>query len=91
MVHLQRSLVTLWIKGDDLVPQEISHLLACRPTSSQFKSEEIIGKKSGRARIAQFAMWRLEASPCEPEDIGGQISEIHSQLSDDLEVWKAIP
>ena len=90
MAHLERSLVTLRITGDDLFPQEISRLLGCQPTSSQTKDEEIFGKRTGRTRIAKFGMWRLEASPREPEDIDGQISEILTQLSDDLNVWRAI-
>jgi len=35
-------------------------------------------------------MWRLCAADREPEDMGGQIHEILSQLTGDLTVWQSI-
>ncbi|WP_414440146.1 DUF4279 domain-containing protein [Burkholderia sp. 22PA0106] len=90
MAHLHKSVASLRISGDDLVPTEISNLLGCLPTLCQLKGEPIIGKKSEQIRIARFGMWRLLAKPCEPEDLDGQIADILSQLTDDLEVWNGL-
>lgn len=37
MVHLERSVATLRIMGDELVPEEISRLLSAMPTSAHVK------------------------------------------------------
>ncbi len=73
--------------GDDLVPDEISDLLGCKPSREQTKGEELVAPKSGRTRIARFGMWRLIADKREPEDLDGQVSELLNKLSDDLAVW----
>jgi hypothetical protein len=90
MAQVQRSVVTLRIGGDDLLPDEISKLLGAKPTSEQTKGEKIVGRKTGRVRIAKMGMWRLEATDREPEDMNGQIQEILGQLTSDLEIWRTI-
>ena len=90
MAHLQRSVVTLRICGDDLVPEAITASLGNQPTFSQTKGDEIVGKSSGKVRIAKAGMWRLCATTCEPEDIDGQVRELLSKLTDDLRVWREI-
>src|SRR4051812_34647695 len=39
MAHVQRSVVTLRIGGDDLVPDEITKLLGAKPTAAETKGE----------------------------------------------------
>lgn len=90
MAQLHESAVGLRIIGDDLAPDEISRQLGCLPTFAQLKGEAIVGERSGQTRVAKCGMWRLRAQPREPEDLNGQIAEILGQLSDDLDVWKAI-
>ncbi len=90
MAYLNRSKATLRVMGDDLDPEEISRLLGCQPTTAQYKGEEIVGRHSGRTRLAKFGMWRLTATPREPEDIDGQIAELFGQLVDNPEVWRAL-
>jgi hypothetical protein len=90
MAQLQKSAVTLRISGDDLVPDEITKLLGASPTHAQTKGDRIVGKETGRVRIAKSGMWRLCAADREPEDIDGQIHEILSQLTGDLTVWQNI-
>jgi hypothetical protein len=90
MAHLQRSVVTLRIGGDDLVPNEISALLGASPTDAVVKGQEIIGRKTGKVRIAKSGLWRLHAKDREPEDMDGQIQEILSQMTNDLTIWKKI-
>jgi|SRR6266567_5423665 len=90
MAHVQRSVVTLRIGGDDLIPDEITRLLGATPTHTQVKGEKIVGKKTGHVRIAKRGMWRLCAADREPEDMDGQIQEILSQTTGDLAVWRGI-
>jgi hypothetical protein len=90
MAHLKKSVVTLRICGDDLVPEEITTSLGVSPTTAQLKGEKIVGRKTSTVRIAKSGMWRLRASNREPEDMDGQIREIFSQMTSDLAVWRGI-
>lgn len=89
MAQLHKSVVTLRISGDDLIPDEITKLLGASPMSSQTKGDRIVGKAE-YVRIAKAGLWRLCASDREPEDIDGQIHEILSRATGDLAVWKGI-
>jgi hypothetical protein len=90
MARLERSVVTLRIWGDDLVPEEITKLLGVPATDGQRKGDRLVGKNTGLVRIAKTGMWRLCAADREPEDIDGQIGEILSKATPDLGVWKEI-
>ncbi|MDD5262333.1 MAG: DUF4279 domain-containing protein [Methylacidiphilales bacterium] len=90
MARLHKSIVTLRIAGDLLVPDEITRLLGVSPTNSQTKGQELIGLKTGKVRIAKSGMWRLCASDREPEDMDDQINEILSRMTTDLAVWRNI-
>lgn len=90
MPQLHKSSVTLRISGDDLIPDEITRLLGASPTHAETKGDKILGKKSGRVRIAKCGMWRLCASDREPGDMDGQIQEILSQATGDLAAWQSI-
>jgi hypothetical protein len=90
MAQLQKSVVTLRIMGDDIIPDEITKLLGASPTHAQTKGDKIVGKNTGYVRIARSGMWRLCASDRKPENMDGQIQEIFSQLTGDLAVWQGI-
>jgi hypothetical protein len=90
MAHVQKSVVTLRIGGDDLVPGEITKLLGTTPTSAQIKGEKIVGRKTGQVRFAKMGVWRLCASNREPEDMDSQIQEILGRATSDLTVWRSI-
>jgi Domain of unknown function (DUF4279) len=90
MAQVQRSAATLRISGDDLQPAEITRLLGCDPSAAQAKGDQIIGRNTGSARIASTGMWRLVAFKREPEDLDGQITELLSKVTDDLNVWGSI-
>jgi hypothetical protein len=55
---------------------------------------EDVHRQSGWGRrpqnFDQRGMWRLVASKREPEDLDGQIAELLSKLTDDLDVWASI-
>ena len=90
MAQLQKSVVTLRIGGDDLVPDEITALLGVPPTDAVVKGQEIVGRKTGRVWIAKSGLWRLHAANREPEDMNGQIQEILSQVTTDLAIWRSL-
>lgn len=87
MAHLHRTVVTLRIIGDDLIPEEITACLGCPPTSGQRKGEVFIGKKSGREYTRRVGMWSLESPDAEPEDINAQVSYLLNKLTQDISVW----
>ena len=76
MSAIETSIVTLRIYGDDLLPQDITKMLGVSPTHAETKGQEIVGRKTGKVRIAKSGMWRLCASDRKPEDIDGKIREI---------------
>lgn len=90
MPFFERSLATLRIMGDLLVPDKVSSMLGSSPTHSVQMGDEILGKSTGRVRIARTGMWRLKASDREPEDLCGQIDEILGKLTNDLTIWADI-
>jgi hypothetical protein len=90
MAQVQRSVVSLRIGSDGLIPDEITRVLGATPTHTQVKGEKIVGTKTGHVRIAKFGMWRLSASDRVPEDMDGQIQEILGQATNDLAVWRSI-
>lgn len=90
MAQLHRSVATLRISGETLVPEEISRALGCEPTRSEFKGQVIRGKKTGRERIARISSWRLEATDQEPENLNKQVAELLGKMTQDLNVWKTL-
>ena len=90
MPALQRSVATLRVSGDSLVPESISALLGVAPTHAQTKGETIVYAKGTRTRIAKFGMWRLEASDKEPADLDAQVAELLDQLTPDLTIWRTL-
>ena len=90
MGRLQRTKASLRISGDELVPSEITRLLRCAPTYAYAKGDEIVGKKTGRKRIARFGMWLRATTACEPGNLDAQIGALLAEMTDDLNVWEAI-
>ena len=87
MPRLHRSVATLRVMGDALIPGEITALLGAQPSEAQTKGEQLVGPKTGRVRVAKFGMWRLHASERQPEDLASQVQELLGQLTADLSVW----
>ena len=90
MAQLHKSVATLRVRGDDLIPDEITDLLGTSPSHAQRKGDRIVGPKTGQERTAKFGMWGLEASGCEPADLDGQIRELLDRTRSDLSVWQKL-
>ena len=89
MAELQRAVATLRIKGDDLIPNEVSALLGIEPTKSQTKGEKL-PTQCATPRIARFGFWCLGTADTEPADLDQQVSELLANLTSDLDVWNDI-
>jgi hypothetical protein len=90
MGALNRSVATLRFFGDDLVPENISRLLGADATESCHLGQELVGRSTGRVRIAKTGSWRLSAAGREPEDLEAQVFELLEQLTDDLSAWESL-
>jgi hypothetical protein len=90
MGRLRKTMASLRIIGDDLHPDEITSLLRCAPTESQSKGDELVGKKSGRSRIAAFGSWSLKAPAQEPGNLEAQVTWLLKATTGDLDAWQSI-
>jgi Domain of unknown function (DUF4279) len=90
MAALYRTVATLRVMGEDLIPAQITELLGKEPAASQSKGERIVGKNTGTVRIAKFGLWRFDSTAQIPGNLDDQIEEILSGLSQDLSVWARI-
>lgn len=90
MAHLERSVATLRIMGDELVPEEISRLLGAEPTSGHEKGHQAPSGPSGRTVTRSSSMWRLSAEETKPENLDCQVSELLGLVTSDLSVWSSI-
>ena len=82
-----RTVATLRIIGDDLIPDEISKILGCEPSRATFKGQVIRGKTTGHERVARTGSWHIETDNRVPQDLNGQILEILGRLNPDMDVW----
>jgi len=88
MPQLHRSAAALRIGGDTLVPEEISKHLGAAPTYCRVKGETWHDENTEREYVARTGQWQLDAADRQPEDVDGQVAEILSKLTDDLEIWR---
>lgn len=89
MAQMYKSVATLRIIGDDLVPTDVSRLLNCTPTTATKKGDVIVGK-SGLQRIARTGMWSLQSEDRQPENLDGQIEEILGKMTANMEIWQTL-
>jgi hypothetical protein len=87
---IDHSVAALRFFGDELIPENVTALLGGQPTDACIKGQEIVGRSTGKVRIAKTGSWRLRAVRREPEDLEAQIFEILDQLTRDLGVWAAL-
>lgn len=90
MSTANESLVTLRIYGDDLIPDEITALLGCRPDIAYTKGDVYISKHSDQRYVRKTGRWSLRAARMEPEDVSAQITEILARLPQNLDIWRQL-
>ncbi len=86
---LQRAIVTLRIDGDDLDPQEVTHLLGDKPRLGVQKGQRYAGH-NGKEITARTGMWWFGEDWETMPDIGSQIAALLGRLTNDLAIWKSI-
>jgi len=89
MDSLQRSTVSLLIDGDALDPSEISMLLDSQPSLGVPKGDFFL-TSIGKEVQAKTGKWQLNGEWESPSDLNRQISDLLSNLTDDLAVWKNV-
>jgi hypothetical protein len=81
VAHLARAVATLRVKGEHLVPGDVSVLLECEPTKGWAKGDTLTSH--GGMRTARSGVWSLEAGDTEPADLDTQVTEMPSRLTTD--------
>jgi len=89
MSQVHHSAACLRLFGDDVEPDEITHILRCAPTAAH-RTGEVIRYQSGRERVVKCENWLLNATKAEPEDINGQVRWLLSQVEPDPDAWKRL-
>ena len=79
--------MSLRIKGETLIPDEVTRLLGAPPTTSVKKGDVKLLSQDGRETIARQGMWSLSAEKRTPGDLDGQVTEILGKLTHDIEIW----
>ncbi|MCW8875692.1 MAG: DUF4279 domain-containing protein [Kangiellaceae bacterium] len=87
MAQVNRSVATLRIIGENLIPNEISKLLKCEPSFAYSKGDVKVSKTTGRKLIRKTGMWQMRSTDAEPENIDSQTLEIFSKLSSENTIW----
>jgi hypothetical protein len=90
MAAIHKTVVTLRITGDDLVPDDISKLLGAPPSRAYARGQELVDIHGVVRRTAKCGKWSLQATDRSPGDLDGQIRELLDQLTDDLSIWAGI-
>lgn len=86
MAQLSRSLASIRIGSDDLVPADVTKLLRCEPSQSHAKGDElVIG--AGAERAARSGYWGLVADERAPGDLDSQVADLLARLPQEQAVW----
>jgi hypothetical protein len=88
---VEKTALGLSFYGDDLDPDELTHLLGCTPTRAHRKGDPHVSP-DGRRRFSDHRTgnWSLNVEDALPGDLDMQIRELLAKVSDDLEVWRGI-
>jgi hypothetical protein len=91
MSLLKRTAACLRIWGDELIPDELSHVLGARPSFSHLKGDTIVvNARTGANRIAKTGTWNLVVEQRTPGDLDEQIDELFAQLNHDPALWTSL-
>lgn len=83
VIHETSATLRFW--GDELDPHEVTKLLGAAPTRGAFKGQLIVGRGP---MVARSGKWHLTVNRRQPGNLSGQIEEILSGLTQDLDVWR---
>jgi hypothetical protein len=89
---VDRFKVTLRIRGEDLVPNDVSALLRCEPSVSEQKGVPVVSC-SGITRVPKTGRWslRLDSRECSPTvDVDEGIQKLLALLPSERDVWASL-
>ena len=81
--------LSLRIRGDELIPKDISELLGVSPSYSHAKGDEFSNPGSMDPK-APSGIWILSVPDDSLKNVSNQIDGLLSRLTDDLETWKQL-
>jgi hypothetical protein len=87
MPTFEKSVASLRIIGDALIPEDITKRLGTAP-SKAYRKGEIRQTKGGSTVEHKTGFWSLHALAKYPEDLNIQVVELLSKLTNDLNVWR---
>jgi len=77
--------VSLQFWSDDLVPDEVTHLLGINPTQSYKKGD--VFRRQVNEQVHKFGLWLYSVHRCAGVSLEDQINALFDQLPADLGVW----
>jgi hypothetical protein len=77
--------VYLRLFGEDLDPDEVTHLLGCQPSSSRRKGEVIPDRRYHR--VASRGSWLLKGKLDSSIELEKQVKELMKIVTGDISVW----
>lgn len=83
--------ISLLVRADDLVPDDITRLLCVEPTRTQVRGQPL-SERAG-APLARFGSWAVRLTPQETDewDVAEAIGLLISRLPKTPDVWKLLP
>jgi hypothetical protein len=85
MADLARSVASLRVSGEELLPDEVSSLLGAAPSWAYARGDQVSTR--GPIRLAKHGMWLLQAAETVPADLDAQVDELLGHLTPDLGTW----
>ncbi len=89
MDSLQRAKVSVSIKGDDLVPSEVTALLGGAPRLAVSRGEVFLASH-GKHINARTGMWLFGGDWESPPHLDRQISDTLFALTDNMSAWREV-
>ncbi len=89
MTGRDRSSATIVITGDDLDPDHITELMGVEPTRCWRKGEwRTIS--NGNQLPCRTGHWALSADRISPADLNGQIENLMTSVTQNLDIWRSL-
>jgi hypothetical protein len=89
MATVGRSAVCIRIVGDNLDPHEVSSALGASGTIEQRRGDRGL-TSLGQEIVARTGAWVLSTKDRQLADLDGQIAELFSSLTADLDRWQTL-
>lgn len=88
MPSLHHSIAALRIAGDSLVPDAVSRLLCCNPTTAFVKGQ--VEPSKGKPLVRNTSLWHLDVVGQQPENLDAHVAELFGRVNADLSVWTTL-